>query len=105
MRIVLAIAALLVAAGVQAAKLPPPMRVNLVQAQCNALPPAVPGPCSPLRFTSGTVVMKSLKQPQPTCPKTGEPTEAPGGWLSLRGVTKDGAAFNGSLPAQAALKT
>ena len=105
MRIVIGIAALLVAAAVQAAKLPPPMRLNLVQASCNALPPAVAGPCSSFRFTSGTVVMKSQKQPKPTCPETGQPTESPAGSIQLRGVTKDGAAFNGSLPAQADLKT
>ena len=105
MRIVIALAALLVVGAVHAAKLPPPMRLNLVQASCNALPPALPGPCSAFRFTSGTVVMKSLKQPKPTCPETGQPTEAPGGTIQLRGVTKDGAAFSGSLQAQAALKT
>jgi hypothetical protein len=105
MRIVIAVAMLVGAARVEAARLPPPMRLNLVQASCNALPPAVPGPCSGLRFTSGTVVMKSLKQPRPTCPKTGQPTEAPGATIQLRGVTKDGVAFVGSLPARAALKT
>src|SRR5262245_29650627 len=104
MRIALAIVTLL-ATGVHAAKLAPPMRLNMVQATCNALAPAPPGPCSSFRFTSGNVVMKSLKQPTPTCPKTGKPTEAPGGTIQLRGVTKAGAPFSGSLPAQAALKT
>src|SRR6185503_17722912 len=100
MRIALAIATLLVTVA-HAAKLPPPMRFNLVQASCNAPAPAVPGPCSStFRFTSGTVVMKSLRQPQPTCPKTGKPTEAPGGTIQMKGVTKSGAAFSGSLDAQ-----
>jgi hypothetical protein len=104
MRPVIAIATLLVAVA-YAAKLPPPMRFNLVQASCNALPPAVPGPCSTFRFASGTVVMKALRQPQPACPKTGNPTEAPGGTIKMKGVTKNGGAFSGSLAAQAFLKT
>jgi hypothetical protein len=106
MRIVIGLVALLVGAGANAAKLPPPMKLNLVTANCNALPPAVPGPCSTsFKFTGGQVVMKSEKQPGPTCPKTGQPTETPGGSIALKGVTKDGAPFSGSLPAQAALKT
>jgi hypothetical protein len=106
MRIALAIATLLVISVAHAAKLPPPMRFNLVQASCNAPAPAVPGPCSStFRFASGTVVMKSLRQPQPTCPKTGKPTEAPGGTIQMKGVTKSGAAFSGSLDAQVFFKT
>jgi len=105
MRIAIGIVTVLAAGAGHAARLPPPMRFNLVPASCNALPPAVPGPCSTFGFTSGSVVMKSLEQPQPTCPKTGQPTEAPGGTIKLKGVTKGGAAFTGSLPAQAALKT
>lgn len=106
MRIALCIAVVLVTTFAHAAKLPPPTRLNLVQANCNALPPAVPGPCSPgFRFASGTFVMKSLRQPQPTCPKTGKPTEAPGGSILLKRVTKDGAPFTGSLHAEASLKT
>ena len=106
MRIGIVIATLLAAAVVHAAKLPPPMRMTLVQASCNAIPPAVPGPCSAsFRFTSGTAVMKSLREPQPTCPKTGKPTEAPGATIQMKGVTKGGAAFSGSLDAQGWLKT
>ena len=106
MRIAIGLVTLLVAAGVHAAKLPPPMKFNLVTANCNAVPPAVPGPCSTsFKFTGGQVVMKAQKQPGPTCPKTGQPTETPGGSLVLKGVTKDGAPFSGSLPAQASLKT
>jgi hypothetical protein len=105
MRIALGIVVAL-ATLAHAAKLAPPMRLNLVQAYCNAVPPAVPGPCSPgFRLTSGSFVMKSLREPQPTCPKTGKPTEAPGGSILLRGVTKDGAPYTGSLHAQASLKT
>ena len=105
MRIMIGIVVLLTGAA-SAGKLPPPMRLNLIQASCNALPPAVPGPCSAtFRFATGSVVMKALKQPQPTCPKTGDPTEAPGGTIQLTGVTKGGTAFTGSLDAQANFKT
>lgn len=106
MRIAMALALGLVAGMAHAAKLPPPNRLTLVQASCAFAPPAPPGPCSPaFRFTSGTAVMKALREPQPTCPKTGDPTEAPGGDIRLTGVTKDGAPFTGSLAAQVALKT
>ena len=85
------------------AALPPPMKLNLVTASCNAV---VPGPCSTsFKFTGGQVVMKSQKEPGPTCPKTVQPTETPGGSVVLKGVTKNGAPFSGSLPARAALKT
>ena len=107
MRIVSAVAALALAAGVApAAKLPPPMRLNLIPATCAVLPPALPGPCSAtFAFATGTVTLKALRQPQPTCPKTGRPTEAPGGSVKMTGVTKGGAAFSGSLEAQANYKT
>ena len=106
MRIALALVFLLAAAPARSAKLPPPMKLNLIQASCSALPPAVPGPCSTtFRFASGTVTMKALRQPQPTCPKTGKPTEAPGGTIVMTGVTKSGAAFTGSLAAQVTFKT
>lgn len=105
MRIAIGIG-LAIASLAHAAKLPPPMKLNLIRASCNALPPALPGPCSAtFAFTSGTVVMKSLKQPQPTCPKTGKPTEAPGGTIVMKGVTKAGAPFSGSLDAQVNFKT
>jgi hypothetical protein len=103
MRIAIAIAVLLVAGLVHAGKLPPPMKFNLVQASCHTEPP---GPCSPnFRFASGGVVMKSIKQPQPTCPKTGQPTEVPGATVQMRGVTKSGAPFSGSLHVIVSLKT
>ena len=106
MRIVAVIALTTAAVAVAgAAKLPPPMRLVLVPAQCNALPPATPGPCSAMTFASGQVVMKPIREPQPTCPKTGQPTEAPGGDILLRGVAKGGAPFDGQLAAQANLKT
>jgi len=106
MRIVIGLATLLLAAGAYAAKLPPPSKLTLVPANCNPALPALPGPCSAsFRFASGQVVMKSAKQPGPTCPKTGQPTETPGASIVLKGVTKSGAAFTGSLKAEASLKT
>jgi hypothetical protein len=103
MRIAIGTSVLLVVGLAQAAKLPPPMKFNLVQASCNGTPP---GPCSPnFRFASGIVVMKPIRQPQPTCPKTGQPTEAPGATLQMRGVTKSGAPFSGSLNLEVWLKT
>jgi hypothetical protein len=104
MRIVLGLA-LLLSAAAHAAKLPPPIKMNLVPASCVVLPAGTAVRCSPMRFTSGTVVMKSLRQPKPTCPKTGEPTEAPGATFQMAGVTKDGALFDGSLPVQVNFKT
>ena len=106
MRIAIGLVTLLVAASAHAAKLPPPMKLNLVPANCNAVPPAVPGSCSPsFKFSGGQVVMKTPKQPGPTCPKTDQPTETAGGSIVLKGVTKDGAPFSGSLPAEGSLKT
>jgi hypothetical protein len=106
MRTLVVIGVITIASAAVAAKLPPPTKLTLIQASCNALPPAFPGPCSAtFRFASGQMTMKSLRQPQPTCPKTGQPTEAPGGTFKLKGVTKNGAAFTGSLEAVGFLKT
>jgi hypothetical protein len=106
MRIAIVIGLGLASVGVaRAAKLPPPMKLNLIQASC-ANGAANPGPCSTtFAFTSGQVVMKALKQPQPTCPKTGKPTEAPGGTITMKGVAKSGTPFTGNLDAQVAFKT
>ena len=103
MRIAIGTALMLAAGLAHAAKLPPPMKLNLIQASCNGTPP---GPCSPqFRFASGIAVMKPLREPQPTCPKTGQPTEAPGATIQMRGVTKSGAPFSGSLSVTATFKT
>ncbi|HXJ36210.1 MAG TPA: hypothetical protein VMS22_19430 [Candidatus Eisenbacteria bacterium] len=100
---------LLASAGVAvAAKLPAPSRVTLVQASCFNVPPAPPGPCSAsFRFATGFAVFKSAKEPVPVCPKSNgqDPTEAPAGDVRMTGVTKDGAAFNGSLPVSVWFKT
>jgi hypothetical protein len=81
-------------------KLPPPSKLNLVQAQCPGHPP---GPCSPsFAFTSGTAILVGQKEPTPACH---DPERAKGGEVRLAGVTKDGAAFSGTLLAQAELQT
>jgi hypothetical protein len=100
------LAATALAAVAHAAKLPPPNKLNLIQASCNALPPAVPGPCSTaFRFTLGTAILRSAREPGPTCPKTGQPTEYVAGDVKLTGVSKNGTPFTGSLGAQMNLKT
>src|SRR5262245_52063146 len=100
---------LVLTAGVAvAAKLPAPNRLTLVQASCFNVPPAPPGPCSPaFRFTTGTATRTSAREPVPTCPKSNglDPAEAPAGDVQLKGVTKDGAAFAGTLDAWVAYKT
>src|ERR1700750_2826560 len=106
MRIAIAFAVLLVAAGAYAAELPPPSKLSLVTASCNFPAPGIPGPCAPsFTFESGQVVMKSAKEPGPTCPKTGQPTETPGASIVMKGVAKSGAKFTGTLKAEASLKT
>jgi len=87
-----------------AKKAPPPLKMPLVQAQCDTMPP---GPCSTLTFATGNVVLKGGKQPGPTCPKTGLPADSPAGTVTLTGVTKDGALLDGkgALTAEVAYKT
>jgi len=103
MKTVLAVLGLLIAASTVTArgkKLPPPSKLNLVQAQCPGNPP---GPCSPsFAFTSGTAILVAQKEPDPACH---DPERAKGGEVRLAGVTKDGAPFSGTLLAQAELQT
>jgi len=81
-------------------KPPPPSRLSLVQAQC---PGVLPGPCSPgFSFATGTAVLVGQRQPVPTCPGQ---KPASGGKVTLTKVTKDGAAFSGTLRASVTLKT
>lgn len=98
MRIVTAVLLIgLVVAPAARAKPPAPSRFSLAQAQCWA-PPAAPAPCSPaFRFASGAAALRRARQPKPTCPRTGEPTEVPGADVKLSGVTRNGAAFTGTL--------
>lgn len=96
----LAIAGTAPAAGKKGA---PPSSLTLVQAWCDAAPPV---PCAPaFAFKSGTATLSSAKPGQPSCPKTGQPTEAKGGDVRLVGVTKGGAPFTGSLPVEVVLRT
>lgn len=81
-------------------KPPPPSRLSLVQAQCPGVPP---GPCSPgFAFATGTAVLVGQRQPVPTCPGGKQPS---GGKVMLTKVTKNGAAFSGTLRASVTLKT
>jgi len=81
-------------------KPPPPSRLSLVQAQCPGVPP---GPCSPgFAFAAGTAVLVGQRQPIPTCPG-GKP--ASGGKVTLAKVTKNGAAFSGTLRVSVTLRT
>jgi hypothetical protein len=98
--VVLVLLAAFSAAEAARPKLPPPNRLALVQAQCQGVPP---GPCSPtFAFATGTAVLTSQRQPVPTCPGQKPP---PGGKVTLTKVTKNGAAFTGTLRAVVNLKT
>ncbi len=104
--VIAVVAATIAGVGVAPAKPPAASKLTLVQAQCAATLPALPGPCSPsFAFKRGTAVLKNVREPAPTCPRTGNPEEAKGGEVTLLGVTKGGAAFTGRLPAQVVLKT
>jgi hypothetical protein len=103
MRIVVAVL-LVVSGGVPALakKAPAYATLDLVQAQCAGMPPA---PCSATTFTRGTAVLRTQREPSPTCPKTGMPGESAAGDVTLLGVSKGGAPFTGSLPVEVTLKT
>jgi hypothetical protein len=106
MRVVTMMLVVLAIAGPAAAKKGggiAPSTLTLVQAQCDTTPPS---PCAAaFAFKSGVAVLTSAKQPAPTCPKTGAPTESKGGQVTLKGVTKSGAAFSGSLSVEVVLRT
>ena len=100
MRTAVVLLLLLLATSAAARKAPPPSKLTLVQAQCAGTPP---GPCSPaFAFTSGTAILIGSKQPKPVCH---EPDLPDGGEVRLAGVTKDGAAFSGTLAVRVTLKT
>ncbi len=97
------VAAVPTAAQARKARLPPPNRFALVQAQCSG-PPS--GPCSAFRFTTGTAILRSARQPAPTCPRTGDdPSENDTGEVRLDGVTTGSAGYTGTLAAEVVLKT
>ena len=79
----------------------PKMVLPLVPAQC-----AGSVRCAPdFAFKSGVAILTAAKQPAPTCPKTGRPSETPGGSLRLTGVTLRNAAFTGTLTAEVTNQT
>lgn len=91
------------AAHARKARLPPPNRLTLVQVQCSGPPP---GPCSAFRFTTGTAILRSARQPAPTCPRTGDdPSENDTGEVRLDGVTVGGTGYAGALTAEVVQKT
>lgn len=87
--IVLVLAAL---SGTASAK-PPALVLPLVQAQCAGAVACQPA----FAFRSGVAQLTSAREPAPTCPKTGKPSETPGGTVKLVGVTRDGTPYGGSL--------
>jgi hypothetical protein len=85
-------------------KVPRPSEITLVPAQCVPERGAA-GPCSTLAFASGVATLRSAKQPAPTCPRTGDPSENVGGDVRLTGVTRAGAPFTGELRAAVEYRT
>src|SRR5262249_12487253 len=101
MRHRLTVVALLVAAIPCAAAKGPKMVLPLVAAQC-----AGPAPCNPdFTFKAGSAELTGAKEPAPTCPKTGKPTETPGGSVRLTGLAKNGAPYSGNLVAEVTNQT
>src|SRR5262245_21918646 len=89
----LSIVLVLTAAVAAEAARGPRLTLPLVRAQCVG---AVP--CSPaFAFRTGVAQLTAAKEPAPTCPKTGKPSETPGGTVQLAGVTRDGAPYSGTL--------
>ena len=74
---------LMVLAGATAAR-PPTLMLPLVRAQCNGAVPCQPA----FAFRTGTAQLTGAREPAPTCPKTGKPSETPGGAVQLTGVTQ-----------------
>ena len=85
----------------EAAARGPKMLLPLVRAQCPG-----PAPCLPaFAFRIGAASLTAQKEPAPTCPKTGRPSDTSGGTVRLAGVTKDGAPYNGSLAVEVTNQT
>jgi hypothetical protein len=97
----LAVAVLVTAlAGVAAAK-GPKMLLPLVRAQC-----AGPSACQPeFDFKNGSAELTAAREPAPTCPRTGKPSETPGGRIRLTGVTRSGSPYAGDLAAEVTNQT
>ncbi len=99
-RLVMACLAMAGLAGAGFAK-GPKMVLPLVPAQCAGSVPCMPD----FAFKSGVAVLNAAKQPAPTCPKTGRPSETPGGTIRLAGVTLRNAPFTGVLAAEVTNQT
>jgi hypothetical protein len=98
MRSIVAVSLVLALAPAVGARGKPVLTLGLIRAQCAAPPPAPPVPCAPaFDFASGTVTLTAQKQPTPSCPRTADPRESPAGTIKLRGVTRDGASYSGTL--------
>ena len=83
---------LMVLAGAAAAR-QPILVLPLVQAQCEGAVPCQPA----FEFRTGTAQLTAAREPAPTCPKTGKPSETPGGAVKMTGVTQNEAPFTGTL--------
>jgi hypothetical protein len=85
----------------EAATRGPKLILPLVRAQCAGAVPCLPA----FEFRTGTAQLTAAKEPAPTCPKTGKPSETPGGTVQLAGVTKDGAPYAGPLTVEVTNQT
>jgi hypothetical protein len=83
---------LLALAGAAAAR-PPALVLPLVQAQCDGAVACQPA----FAFRTGSAQLTGAREPAPTCPKTGKPSETPGGAVKMTGVSQNGAPFSGTL--------
>src|SRR4029453_7673524 len=79
----------------------PKMILPLVPAQCAGSVPCLPD----FSFKSGAAVLTAAKEPAPTCPKTGRPSETPGGTIRLTGVMMRNAAYSGALTTEVTNQT
>jgi hypothetical protein len=79
----------------------PKMILPLVPAQCAGSVPCLPD----FSFKSGAAVLTAAKEPAPTCPKTGRPSETPGGTIRLTGVMLRNAAYSGALTTEVTNQT
>ena len=79
----------------------PKLILPLVRAQCPGAVPCLPA----FAFRTGAAQLTSAKEPAPSCPKSGKPSETPGGTVQMAGVTKDGAPYTGSLAVEVTNQT
>lgn len=79
----------------------PKLILPLVRAQCPGAVPCLPA----FAFRTGAAQLTSAKEPAPSCPKSGKPSETPGGTVQMAGVTRDGAPYTGSLAVEVTNQT